>query len=269
MKFLSSLLVLSISCSQLSAAVWVDDFSGATLAATNFDTPTGSGNIQFQANSAQSRVEIASTGALLGASHNIRWDHQQTAAYDSNWSIAAQVFSGDVSVFGTFGAGDIIDLSLNVVSSVDSTDRAQFNFVVGNPFGGVIHGARFAKRTNDTDSDEVIEGGLGTGPLTGTISMQFNPATNIIAAFYDFGSGSTLLGTTNISDWNMTSGHFSFFIEGAATNITPPDEFVEGSISIPAGSLYLDSVVVATPEPSRAMLLMVGGFATLLRRRRA
>lgn len=179
------------------------------------------------------------------------------------------MFSGDTALFGPFGSGDIIDLSLNVVSSVDSSDRAQFNFVVGNPFGGVIHGARFAKRTNDTDFDEVIEGGLGTGPLTGTISMQFNPVTSLISAFYDFGSGSTLLGTTNISDWNMTSGHFSFFIEGAATNITPPDEFVEGSISVPAGSLYLDSVVVATPEPGRALLFIAGGFATLLRRRRA
>jgi hypothetical protein len=98
--------------------------------------------------------------------------------------------------------------------------------------------------------------------------MQFNPSTNIIAAFYNFGSGSTLLGTTNISDWNMTSGSFSFSIESAVTNINPPDDNVIGAISVPPGSLYLDGVILATPEPSRAVLLMAGAFATLLRRRR-
>ena len=268
MKFLTSLLVFAFFASRLSATVWVDDFSGATLATTNFNTPTSSGNLQFQANGAQSRVEITSSGALAGASHNSHWDHQQTIAYSSAWVFAADVFSANASVFSLFGSGDIIDLSLNVVSSLDASDRAQFNFVTGNPFGSVIHGARFAKRTNDADYDQVIDGALGTGPLTGSISMQFNPNTNIIAAFYNFGSGSTLLGTTNISDWNMTSGSFSFFIESAATNINPPDDNVVGTISIPAGSLYLDEVILATPEPSRVVLLMAGAFVTALRRRR-
>ncbi len=257
MKFLTSLLVLALFASPLSATVWVDDFSGATLATTNFNTPTTSGNLQFQANGAQSRVEIISTGVLAGVSHNNRWDHQQTIAYNSAWVFAADVFSGD-----------ILDLSLNVVSSLDASDQAQFNFVTGDPFGSVIHGARFAKRTNDADYDQVIDGALGTGTLAGSISMHFNPNTNIIAAFYNFGSGSPLLGSTNISEWNMTSGTFSFFIESAATNINPPDDHVIGAISIPAGSLYLDEVILATPEPSRVVLLMAGAFATLLRRRR-
>lgn len=261
-------IILMLLAGNVAAAVWVDDFNGATLGATNFNTPTSSGNLALQANSAQSRVEVATSGALVGASHNVRWEHQQTAAYNSAWSFAADVFSGDTALFGPFGSGDIIDLSLNVVSTVDAADRAQFNFVAGSPFGSVIHGARFAKRTNDVDLDEVIEGGLSTGPLTGTISMQFNPNTSIIAAFYDFGSGSTLLGTTNIADWNMTSGGFSFFIEAAASNITPPDDSLEGAISIPSGLLYLDSVFLATPEPGRALLLMAGFGSTMLRRRR-
>lgn len=211
MKFLTSLLVFAFFASQLSAMVWVDDFNGAALATTNFNTPITSGNLLLQANGAQSRVEITSSGLLAGSSHSNQWHHQQTITYNSAWVFAADVFSGDTSVFGPFGSGDILDLSLNVVSSLDASDRAQFNFVTGHPFGSVIHGARFAKRTNDTDYDQVIDGALGTGPLSGTISMQFNPNTNIIAAFYNFGSGSTLLGTTNISDWNMTSGSFSFF----------------------------------------------------------
>ncbi|MBL9131832.1 MAG: hypothetical protein JNG86_11565, partial [Verrucomicrobiaceae bacterium] len=231
-----------------TAAIWVDDFSGTTLNDTNFNTPSGSGNIQFQANGAQSRVELVSTGALVGANHFQQWQHQQTIAYNSAWYFGADVFSGDAALFGAFGSGDIIDLSLNVISSLDSTDRAQFNFVVGSPFGSAIHGARFAKRTNDTDLDEVINGALGAAPVTGRISLQFDPNTSIISAFYNFGSGSTLLGTTNISDWGMTSGHFTFMIEGGASNVSPPNQ-ITGGISIPAASTYLDAAILATPEP--------------------
>lgn len=268
MKPCAILAFLVAFAGNLSATVWVDDFSGTTLGATNFSAPTSSGNLALQANSAQSRVEVTSTGGLAGASHQVRWEHQQTIAYNSAWSFAAEVFSGDAALFGPFGSGDIIDLSLNVVSSVDASDRAQFNFVVGDPFGSVIHGARFAKRTDDVDLDEVIHGGLGTGPLTGSITLQFNPNTHLIAALYDFGSGSTLLGTTDISDWSMTSGSFSFYIEAAASNITPPDDEILGGVSIPAGLLYMDTVILATPEPGRTVLLIAGMGCTMLRRRR-
>lgn len=251
-----------------SAAIWVDTFDGSTLADTNFvNPPTGTGSAQFQANAAQSRVELVSTGTLTGASHHQQWTHQQSIAYNSAWYFGADVFSGDAALFGTFGSGDIIDLSLNVVSSVDSTDRAQFNLVVGSPFGGIIHGARFAKQTNDATAYEQVDPGLSTSAISGRISMAYDPLTQIISAFYDFGSGSTLIGSTSISDWSMTSGTFGFYIEGGAGNITAPGD-VAGALSIPSGSTYLDTAILATPEPTRALLMIAGLFGIAFRRRR-
>lgn len=253
----------------VQGGVFYDTFDGGTLGDTNFQAPpTSSGNVTFAANPGGSRLDLVSTGALSGLHNSVQFFHQESGLVADAWSFSADVHLAAASSFA-FGAGDIIDLQIRAVSSVDQNDKLEYNFVVGDPFGGgATHGVRFGKQTNSTDLDEALDLALGTDALSGTIKMAYSPLTQLVTATYAFGGGETLLGTTNISDWGLTgSDSFIFNIEGSALNVN--DQMVAGSFAISSGQAYFDNVFLSTPEPAPTMLLGVAAMTLLARRRRS
>jgi hypothetical protein len=266
-----SKLVLSALAFPLAAqgAVFYETFDGSTLDDTSFQTPlSSSGNVTFSANPSGSRLDFVSTGTLTGAHNSVRFFHQESGLVGDAWSFSADVHLTSVSSFA-FAAGDIIDLQLRATSSLDSNDSLEFNFVAGDPFGGgAIHGVRFGKQTDSVDLDEAFDLGLGTEALSGTIRMSYSPLTHLVTATYVFGGGGeTLLGTTDISDWGVTSSdRFIFNIEGGALNVN--DQTVDGAFAISSGQAYFSNALVTIPEPASAMLLGVAAVTLLGRRRR-
>lgn len=272
------------------AGVFVDNFSGLTLDDTNYQTPPMAvNNAMFAANSGASRLELVAsppTTSFVGKSHSVIMNHEQTAAWNSNWSYSTDLFLASGNSLSSLGLGadDFIELRLLVRNSADPLDNLTFlaqNDAAGNRMLSlnqrtnglpVSLGSSSTQTVVDASTAMTIGMSLSydaasqqlTQEWTGLIMIRGAPMT------------STRANVASLAGWGMNnSDTFQFAIQGIVSNRNFPNTVVGrvevGDFTIENGNgyAYFDSITLATPEPGRAIFLGLFGLAWVLRRNRA
>ena len=212
-----------------------------------------------------SKVQVANGKAELapsdGDSVGYAWI-LNSAGYNDTWSASIDVFlpsSGldldemaGIGLYAVWPTPDPLDSEpLNYVSIEAETEGFGNNLSAGEYIG--------LKKTGSTfiDLDDT-----GTSSFFVSLKVAWDAQAQIFSLFYDDNGGQnswTLLATTGISDWGMTSDDdFAIGITGWASDVSL--EFTDG--------LAFDNFnAVTVPEPGVMMLFAVLGFPYLLLKR--
>lgn len=269
----SSAFVLASLATPLSAATFLDSFSGGTLNPAIWDPSPFTEN-RGTITAINDRLEFTAGpgGALIDSNHYGTYTSFGLVNGLSDWTAQVSANLAPLADFGTFPANEAVFLTFGIENSADTSDNIELSFAAGDPSGtGAGKSLRSALKTEDvntTESSQNLFGDVGAVDL----EISYNAASGLVSVSFDDGTGSVALADYDLAAWDLGSDEaFNVFLSGSA--ISTASTIQSGTFEVTSGEAYFDDFSATItdaviPEPSTAAL---GALAmlSLLRRRRA
>jgi len=269
----------AFTASSSQGAVFFDDFSGATIDNTIWDTPPTSGADGGSFVQSGGHLGFDSGGDVNGREVEVQLvvstGINPVITRADDWRFDVQVFLNDSSFMSSAAPQDAISLNVRVENPNDGGDSMELNLAMLDPsaFGGpagIDHVVRFGTRTDDADAGEQITL-LGTGAVAAQVvdlRAEYDATAGTITGYYDIGGGYVqFTPTTSVADWGMAiTDEFLFSLDAGTFNFmgNPTGNFSVDGSKAHFGSAELSQI----PEPDVIFLILLGIAVPLIRHRR-